>query len=308
MKILIVGSGGIGGYFGARLAAGGSDVTFVARGAHLQAMRRGGLHVRSPLGDLHLRQIKTIETVSEASDVELVIVAVKLWDTEEVAASLAPLANKGAVVVSFQNGVQKDEVLGGYIRPSAILGGVSYIAAVIESPGVIAHSGAMQKLIFGGNGAEASVRAARFFEECRKAGIDAEINFAIERLIWEKFVFLVGLSGTTAKYRSPIGPIRENPAKRRALHRAMQEVVSVGRAKGIPLSADFADNRLAFCDSIPATMTSSMEGDLARGKRLELPWLSGAVVSIGEKLGVPTPVNADIVRQLEPAVMGRNVT
>jgi 2-dehydropantoate 2-reductase len=305
MKIAILGSGGVGGYFGGRLAAAGTDVTFVARGAHLAAIRQHGLKIKSPKGDAHIAPAKAVETIGAAGPVDLVLVGVKLWDTETIAASLAPLAASGAAILSLQNGVQKDEILRRHVRPDAVMGGVCYIAATIAEPGVIAHSGAMQRLLFGEYGGTRSARGEAFLKACTEAGIDAEFSDAIERLIWEKFVFLVGLSGTTSMYRSSIGPIREGSVQRELLADAMREVVAVGRAKGVPLPADFAETRLAFCDTLPAGMTSSMQTDLERGNRLELPWLSGDVVAMGQALGIPTPANTAITDALTPFVSGR---
>jgi 2-dehydropantoate 2-reductase len=305
VKIAILGSGGVGGYFGGRLAAAGSDVTFIARGAHLDAIRRNGLHLTSPRGDAHIARPKAVETIAEAGPVDLVLVGVKLWDTEAVAASLAPLAEAGAAILSLQNGVQKDDILRTRVPADAVMGGVCYIAAAIAEPGVIAHAGAMQRLVFGEYGGTGSARGEAFLQACAEAGIDAEFSDAIERLIWEKFVFLVGLSGTTALFRSSIGPIREDAGHRAMLLDAMRETVAVGRAKGVPLPEDFADGRLAFCDTIPAGMTSSMKTDLERGNRLELPWLSGGVVEMGRALGISTPVNAAIADALAPFAAGR---
>ncbi|MDB5360695.1 MAG: ketopantoate reductase family protein [Rhodospirillales bacterium] len=304
MKIAILGSGGVGGYFGGRLAAAGSDVTFVARGAHLEAIRRNGLTLTSPRGDAHVATPRAVETIDEAGPVDLVLVGVKLWDTEAVAASLAPLAAAGAAILSLQNGVQKDDILRAHLPAGMVMGGVCYIAATIAQPGVIAHSGTMQRLVFGEYGGAGSARGEAFLAACAGAGIDAEFSDAIERLIWEKFVFLVGLSGTTALFRTSIGPIREHAEHRSMLLDAMRESVAVGRAKGVPLPPDFAEGRLAFCDTIPADMTSSMKTDLERGNRLELPWLSGDVVRMGQALGIPTPVNAAIADALAPFVAG----
>jgi 2-dehydropantoate 2-reductase len=306
MKIVVVGAGGVGGYFGGRLAAAGNEVTFVARGAHLLALRSIGLEVRSPRGDLRLPAVRAVETVAEAGPADIVLVGVKLWDTESVAPALRPLAERGAAIVSFQNGVQKDDVLRRHLPPEAVMGGVCYIAATIAEPGVIEHTGSMQRLVFGEYDGRRSDRAQAFLAACQGAGIDAECSDAIERLIWEKFVFLVGLSGTTSMFRRPIGPIRDDSRMRSTLLDAMREVVAVGRAKGVPLAAEFAQDRLAFCDTLPAAMTSSMQNDLARGNRLEVPWLSGAVVDLGEQLGVATPVNRAISDALAPFANGRH--
>ncbi len=305
MKIAILGAGGVGGYFGGRLAAAGSDVTFVARGAHLEAMRTKGLRIISSLGDLKLDAVKAVDDIAKVGTVDLVIVGVKLWDTEQVAETLKPLATRGAAVISFQNGVQKDEILSVYIAPDAVMGGVCYIAATIAEPGVIAHTGTMQRLVFGERDGRRSVRGEAFLDACKQARIDAELSDAIERLIWEKFVFLVGLSGTTSFLRRPIGEIRAATDSRSLLHDAMAETVNVGRARGVPLAADFAENRLAFCDTLPAAMTSSMQMDLSRGNRLELPWLSGAVVDMGRTLGIATPANRSITEALAPYVHGK---
>jgi 2-dehydropantoate 2-reductase len=299
MKIAVLGTGGVGGYFGARLAAAGYDVTFVARGKHLDAMRKNGLRISSALGDVIVENPRAVDDVNAVGQVDLVLVAVKLWDTETAAKSVKALVDQGAAVVSFQNGVHKDEILAQYVPKASIIGGICYIAAVISEPGVIAHSGTMQKLVFGEYDGSRSARIEAFYEACLKAGITAEISDNIERLIWEKFVFLVGLSGTTASIRKPIGPIRENPRTRALLLQVMQEVVAVGRAKGVALPADFAQDRLSFCDSIPATMTSSMHHDLERGNRMELPWLSGGVAEFGAQLNIPTPKNSAIADILE---------
>ncbi|CAB3769596.1 ketopantoate reductase family protein [Paraburkholderia humisilvae] len=306
MKIVVLGSGGVGGYFGARLATAGYDVTFIARGRHLAAIRGNGLRVTSPLGDLVISSPNVVEDLSVVKSADLVLVAVKLWGTESVAESLKPLAEKGAAVISFQNGVQKDEILARYLPKRSIIGGVCYIAATIGEPGLIVHSGTLQKLAFGEYDANRSARVTAFYDACQKAGITAEISDDIQRLIWEKFVFLVGLSGTTSSIRQPIGPIREDPRTRAFLLQVMSEVVAVGRAKGVNLPANFADDRLAFCDTLPATMTSSMHHDLGRGNRLELPWLSGAVCTFGSQLNVPTPKNSAISDILALYADGKN--
>jgi|HubBroStandDraft_5_1064220.scaffolds.fasta_scaffold86984_2 2-dehydropantoate 2-reductase len=299
MKIAVLGAGGVGGYFGAKLATAGHDVTFVARGKHLDAMRRNGLRVVSPLGDITVQAPKAVDDVAKLDEVDLVLIAVKLWDTERAAESLKSVVAKDTAVLSFQNGVHKDEILARYLPKESILGGVCYIAAVISEPGVVTHSGSMQKLTFGEYDGRRSERVETFHAACQDAGITAEISNDIRRAIWEKFVFLVGLSGTTASIRKEIGPIRDNPRTRAFLLDVMREAVAVGRAKGVDLPPDFAEDRLAFCDTIPATMTSSMHHDLGRGNRLELPWLSGGVAGFGHELGIPTPKNDAIVDILE---------
>jgi 2-dehydropantoate 2-reductase len=291
MRIAIMGSGAVGGYFGARLAAGGSDVTFIARGAHLAAMRERGLTVESPLGDIKLPQVKASDNPRAIGPVDFVIVAVKLWDTEQAARQIEPLVRAGASVVSFQNGVQKDEVLRRVLGEPAVMGGVCYVGASIAGPGVIRHIGKMQRLVFGEYDGRRSSRAEALLEACTRGGIDTELSADIKRAIWEKFVFLVAMSGATSSIRLTIGPIRKNPRTRAFFLDLMREVVAVGRASGIALSEDFPEQRMTFCDSLPAEMTSSMHNDLERGNRLEVDWLSGGVVELGNSVGVATPLN-----------------
>lgn len=295
MRIAMMGAGGIGGYFGAKLALAGADVRFVARGSHLAALRQQGLIVESDQGAINLPSVRASDDPLAFGPVDLVVVGVKLWDTEGAARAVLPLVQAGAAAVSFQNGVRKDAILRDALGSQAVLGGVSYIAASIARPGVIRHVGAMQKLVFGEFGGAASVRTQGLLDACLAAGIDAQISPDIGRSTWEKFVFLAGLSGATTAMRSQIGPIRENPRARAFLLGLMREVVAVGRASGVALAEDFAENRLAFCDTLPAQMTSSMHGDLDRGNRLELPFLGGDVVAMGERLGVPTPLNRAVL-------------
>ena len=291
MHIVIMGSGGVGGYFGARLAKGGSDVTFIARGAHLAAMREHGLKIESPLGDLHLQKVSATDDPSSIGPVDLVIVGVKLWDTESAARQIEPLVRQGASVVSFQNGVDKDEVLARVLGSPAVMGGVCYIGASIARPGVIKHLGKMQRLVFGEYDGRRSSRAESLLEAAQAGGIDAEISSDIKRAIWEKFVFLVAMSGATTSMRSTIGPIRQNPNARAFLLDLMREVVAVGRARGVKLAEDFPEQRMTFADTLPPEMTSSMHNDLERGNRLELDWLSGAVAELGKATGAATPLN-----------------
>lgn len=305
MRIAIMGSGGVGGYFGARLAQAGCEVAFIARGEHLAALRERGLVVESQLGDVYLPRVRATDDPTGLGPVDLVLIAVKLWDTETAAQMIAPLVGPGTAVVSFQNGVQKDDVLRRMVGNAAVMGGVCYIAATIARSGVIRHTGTMQRLVFGEYDGRESNRAEALLAACRRAGIDAEVSPDIRRVIWEKFVFLVGLSATTATVRLPIGPIRSHPQTRIFLRDAMREVVAVGRAQGVSLSADYAENRLAFCDGLPADMTSSMHTDLDRGNRLELPWLSGVVVELGKTVGVPTPVNRAVTDILALHAGGR---
>jgi 2-dehydropantoate 2-reductase len=304
MKIAVMGTGGVGGYFGTRLALGGSDVAFVARGAQLAAMREHGLRVRSAGGDLHLAPVRATDDPREIGPVDLVLFGVKLWDTSAAAEAIRPLLGPDTAVVSFQNGVVKDDILMETLGRRAVIGGVCYIAATIAEPGVIVHTGTMQRLVFGEYDGTRSARVELFEAACRQAGIDAEVSADITRALWEKFVFLVAFSAVTATTRRPIGAVRAHPQTRRLLAAAMQEVVDVGRAQGVALAPDFVADRLRFADQLPVTMTSSMANDLERGNRLEVPWLSGDVARRGAALGVPTPVNGTLFDVLSIAADG----
>jgi 2-dehydropantoate 2-reductase len=295
MRIAVMGTGGVGGYFGARLAQGGHDVAFVARGRHLEALRAHGLRGQSPLGDVHLPEIKVSDDPGQLGQADLVLFGVKLWDTEASAELIKPMLTDRTGVVSFQNGVVKDDILRRVLGPAHVIGGVCYIAATIAAPGVIRHASTLQKLVFGEYDGSKSERVRQFRDACEESGIDAEVSDDIERAVWEKFVFLVGLSGTTSTVRTPIGPIRTDPRARAFLRDVLDEVVQVARAQGVQLPADYATDRLAFTDSVSADMTSSMHHDLERGNRLEVAWLSGDVVDRGGALGVPTPCNRAIM-------------
>ncbi|MBV9969183.1 MAG: 2-dehydropantoate 2-reductase [Xanthobacteraceae bacterium] len=297
MRVAVMGSGGVGGYFGARLAKGGADVIFVARGAHLAAMRERGLSVTGPEA-FTLAQVDATEDPTTIGNVDLVIFAVKLWDTEDALARIKPVVGAQTTVISFQNGVLKDEMLAKAFGAGRIMGGVCYVATSIAAPGVIARVGPLERLVIGEFDGKATPRAQRLLEAFRAGGVHAELAADIRREIWQKFVFLVALSGTTTTMRSTIGPIRENPQTRRFLLDLMREVVAVGRAHGIDLAEDYAEQQLALADRVAPDMTSSMHHDIERGNRLEVRWLAGAVVELGRARNIATPLNravADIL-------------
>lgn len=306
LRITVIGVGGVGGYFGARLAQAGCDVGFVARGVQLTALRERGLRVEGDLGHIHLPQIRVSEDPEALGRADVVLICVKLWDTESAARAVKPIVNEETAVISLQNGAGKERVLSQVLGAHAVVGGVCYVAAKIRSPGVILQTGKMQSLIFGERDGAASARTERFLEACQRGGIDAEISPDIRRAIWEKFVFVVGTSATTTTMRSTIGPIRTNPRTRAFLLEIMREVAAVGRAHGVPLAEDFAETRLTFCDSLPSVMTSSMHTDLEQGKPLELEWLSGSVVELGEAVGLPTPRNRAVRDILELHARGKS--
>jgi 2-dehydropantoate 2-reductase len=305
MRIAVMGTGGVGGYFGAKLALAGHEVAFIARGAHLAALRAKGLRVEGDAGSFLLGKPKATDNPAEIGPVDIVLFTVKLWDTEAAAESIKPLIGKDTGVISLQNGVEKEEVLRRVLGEQHVMGGVCYIAATIAEPGVIRTTGKMQRIVTGEFGRETSPRAEAFVAAANGAGIDAELSADIERAIWEKFVFLVGMSGSTALVRRPIGVVRSVAETRAMFLDAMAEVVALARIRGIAVPDDYAATRLAFVDQLPPATTSSMHNDLERGSRLEVDWLSGAVVRLGAGSAVPTPVNRVIHAALKPHADGR---
>ena len=293
MRIAIMGSGGLGGYFGARLCKGGADVHFIARGKHLKAMRSEGLRVEGP-EPIHIATVHATDETKEVGIVDFVMICVKLWDTEAALRQISPMVGAGTTLISFQNGVLKDHSLRAAYAESQIMGGVGYVAATIDRPGVIRQTGPMQRLLFGEFDGSLSARGQALLEACLAGGINAELSSSIVREIWQKYVFLVGLSGTTTTMRKHIGPIRENEQTRAFLLDVMREVVAVGRAYDVDLPEDYAEVRLQLADDVAYDMTSSMHHDLERGNPLEVRWLSGGVVELGRQKGVPTPLNRAI--------------
>ena len=306
MRVAMMGSGGVGGFFGAKLVQAGCDVVFIARGAHLAAMRDRGLRVASTgHPELHLPRVNAVEDPSQVGEVDVVILSVKLWDTEAAARAIAPMVGPRTGVLSLQNGVVKDDILRRFFPPAQVMGGVCYVATHIGSPGVIQQTGTMQRMVVGEYDAPPSARATALRDALASQGVAAELSEDIRRSLWEKYVFLVGLSGSTTAIRKPLGVVRANPRSREFLADLMRETVAVGRAHGVALPGDYAAQRMAFADTLPHDMTSSMHHDLERGNRLEVEWLSGGVVQLGAARQVATPCNRAVWDILAPHAMGR---
>jgi 2-dehydropantoate 2-reductase len=305
MRVAVMGSGGLGGYFGALLARGGAEVSFIARGTHLELMRQQGLRIEGGPDPFVLDDVRASSDPGDLGPVDLVMVCVKLWDTEAALEQMRPLVGPQTTLVSFQNGVLKDSFLRAAYDQSQLIGGVAYVASTLSRPGVITRTGPLQRLIFGEFDGQRSERVEALYAACMAGGIDAQISDDIRRATWEKFVFLVGLSATTATMRLPIGPIRAHPQSRAFLLDLMREVVAVGRAQEVPLPEDYAVQRLDFADSVAPDMTSSMHHDLERGNRLEVRWLSGGVVELGREVGVDTPLNRAVADILSVHADGR---
>jgi 2-dehydropantoate 2-reductase len=304
MRIAVVGAGSVGGYFGGRLAASGSDVAFLARGAHLAALRARGLFIDSPNGDLHLANVTATDDPSAIGPVDLVFFTVKLYDTEEALRLLPPLLGPRTLVVPFQNGVESVDVLTRTVGAGHVAGGTAYVAAVVSEPGRIRHT-AMGRLVFGPVSGPMPELLSQLGDACEGAGFEGILTERVMVDIWSKFVRLTAFSGITALTRCAIGPIRDDPELRTMLDAALRESIAVALGKGVPLPASTFAEIAAATDDLPAAARSSMLDDLERGRRLELPWLSGAVVRIGDEIGVDVPTHRLVVRLLRPHVNGR---
>jgi 2-dehydropantoate 2-reductase len=303
MRIAILGSGGVGGYFGGRLAAAGVDVNFLARGAQLEAMRKDGLRIESPAGNAHI-QVKATDDPAAIGPVDLVFFCVKLYDTEGALKLLPPLMGPDTLVIPFQNGVESVDILTRAVGKARVAGGTAYLAAVVAEPGLIRHT-AMGRIIFGPAQGPAPAVLQELRDTATRAGFEAWLSDRITVEIWSKFVRLTVFSGMTAVTRTSIGPIRQDPDLRAMMETAWHESILVARAKQIPLAATIFNELQESTATLPAQARSSMLEDLERGRRLELPWLSGALVRIAEEVGVDVPTHRTIVALLRPHVFGR---
>lgn len=304
MRIAVVGAGGIGALLGASLANKGEDVTFMARGAHLAAIKANGLRIEGDRGE---RVIQPVQATSDAADigpVDLVLMCVKLWDVEKAGEQIRPLVGEHTVVMPLQNGVDSSERLIPILGGSHILGGVAVVTGSIVAPGVVRQSGTHHSIIFGELDGHLSPRVERIGDVCRSAGIDAKVTSQIQRERWEKFVILTAASGMCSLTRKPIGALRDDPDIWPLFEEAMREVVEVGRGNGVTFSSDVIEARLSFLRNVPPSMMPSMTVDLLAGNRLELPWLAGKVVELGRTCRVPTPINRLIYAALKPHSMG----
>jgi 2-dehydropantoate 2-reductase len=303
MRIAV--AGGVGGGFGAALAKAGADVTFIARGAHLAAMKSAGLKVLGPRGDTHLVPTRATDNPAEVGPVDVVLFCVKLWDVESAGEAIKPLVGPDTAVIPLQNGIDAAERLIPILGSRAVMGGVAQISASITAPGVLQQVGTFMRMVFGELDGTRSKRAEDFLALCLKAGFDATLSDQILTELWMKFVLLATNAGVTAATRRPIGELRDDPDIRPVMIAALREVFEVGKAKGVPLPADAVEKILDFIGHAPAAMKASMALDLERGNRLELPWLNGKVVELGRQLGVATPVHGMMYAVLKPYIMGR---
>ncbi len=303
MRIVVMGSGGTGGYFGAKLARAGEDVTFVARGAHLEAIQAKGLRVKSAIDGEWVVQAPAVERLDGLPPADLVLFCVKSFDTDTAGEAIKPVVGPGTGVLPVQNGVDNEEKLEHILGPGHVMGGVAQVLATIEAPGVVSHR-FLGRMIFGEMDGRESERARAFLQACERAGIQAEISSTMLRALWEKYVLIAAQAGMTALTRCPAGVVRSVPETRRMYLLILGEMVALGNAVGAGIAAEVVDRCMAMLDNLGAAFTSSLHHDLAEGKHLELEALHGHAVRLGECLDIPTPMLFAVYAALKPYADG----
>ena len=304
MRIAVMAAGAVGGYFGGRMAAAGHDVTLIARGAHLDAIRRDGLRIESVLGDLHLKNVNVTDDPKQIGLVDVVLFTVKAWDVELAGEQSRPLVGPGTRVITFQNGVDSVERLAPILGHDAVVGGSTYLVTTIARRGVIRHTSPRAVIRCGRLDRRPDAVLARYVEEMKTANIDITLADDMFLELWKKFVLLAGTSSITASTRQRIDAIRNDEDMRSLFNKLMYEAIAVGRAAGVAFPPDFPAELDQTVAILPPTMKASMANDLDAGNRLELDWLGGKVVALGRKYGVPTPANEAIYAVLKPYRMG----
>ncbi len=303
MRIVVMGSGGTGGYFGAKLARAGEDVTFVARGAHLDAIRTHGLRVKSAAEGEWVVRAPVVERLDGLPPAEIVLFCVKSFDTESAAHAIRPVVGPDTGVLPVQNGVDNVEKLDRILGPGHAMGGVAQVLATIEGPGVISHR-FLGRIVFGEMDGRPSERGQAFLGACERAGIQAEISSTMLRALWEKYALIAAQAGMTALTRSPAGVVRSVPETRQMYRAILDEMIALGNASGAGLDAALAERTMAMLDGMGAAFTSSLHHDLAQGKRLELEALHGHAVRLGKRHGIPTPMLFAVYAALKPYADG----
>jgi 2-dehydropantoate 2-reductase len=295
----------MGGYFGGLLARAGEDVTFIARGDHLEAIRKDGLAIKSVLsGDFSIPANATDNT-HDINPVDFVLFCVKAYDNAAAADQIRPLIGPETVVLSVQNGIDNEQQIGEVIGPEHIVGCVSYVSSIIESPGVIAQTGGPGKIIFGEMQGGTSHRTETLQSTLQNAGITAELHADIQAVLWQKFIGICGVNGITALTRLPLGEILACEETRNLMRGTMQEVEAVARASGAALPEGCVDQSMDLFSSVEPAVRGSMYYDLAAGRRLELNVINGTIVRLGSEHGIPTPINSAIYAALKPYLNGQ---
>ncbi len=305
MRIAVMAAGAVGGYFGARLAAAGHDVAFIARGAHRDALRRDGIRIESSLGNLHLKELRVTDDPRQVGPVDVVFFAVKLWDSETAGEHTRPLVGASTRVITLQNGVDSVERLAPILGNDTTIGGATYVVTTIARPGVIRHTGTIARIRCGRLDRRPDPVLAGYVDEMKAAKLDITLSDNMLLDLWKKFVLLAGTSGITASTRQPLGVIRDDEDMRALLYKLMQETMAVGRADGVEFPPDFPAELDRSVAGFAPDMRASMANDLAAGNRLELDWLAGKVVALGRKYGIATPAQEAVYAILKPYRMGR---
>ena len=307
MRIAVLGSGAVGGYYGAKLARAGHDVTFIARGAHLAAIRERGLEIKSPaVGDFKVRAAAEEDT-AKVGPVDLVIVAVKAYDNATALPLIRPLLGVGTNVLTLQNGVDSVAEVAAVAGESRVIGGTTYIATALTAPGVIEQNGTHRRIVFGevfGELPRISERVQQIHEVFSGADIQSETAPDGRVPIWEKFIFLAPTAGFTGAARLHVGPLRSDPFIREQYFSACREIERIARAEGVPVADNLMEKIGGYVDGIPGTMRSSLLIDLSQGKKIEVETLLGSVVRRAQRVGVPAPVNATLYAVLKPYAGG----
>jgi 2-dehydropantoate 2-reductase len=307
MRIAAMAAGAVGGYFGARMADAGHDVFFIARGAHLAAIKNNGLKIESVHGDLHLPKPNVTDDPAKVGPVDIVLFAVKLWDTEQAAEAARPLLGPDSRLITFQNGVDSLDRVSAVLGADRTVGGATYIATTIAAPGVVKHSSQFARMVVGRPDKKPDAKLQAFVDAAKAAKLDISLSSDIERELWQKFIFLTAMAGSTASLRSAIGPIRADPELRAFFRALMEEAFAVGKAKGVALDHAYIDERMAFVmDKVEPGMKASMAHDLERGNRLELDWLAGKVRALGRQYGIATPASDTVYTVLKLSRMGKS--
>ena len=304
MKIAVMGAGAIGGYFGGRLAQAGFDVSFIARGVHLAAIRENGLKVLSPLGDFIIHPATVTDDPAKVGTVDVILFMVKNYDTLQAAEQIRPLVGSNTVIIHFQNGVDARVLLSNVLGDEHVLSGVAFIPASITEPGVIKHSAKLAKLVFGEFDKQITPRALAFLEALEKAGVAGEISSDISRVLWSKLMFLTSMSAINCITRQPASLIQSDEETIALYMDAMREVSAVAAAHGVDLGEETIANNMALAQSFPPSNKTSMFQDLEAGRRLEIEYLSGAVVRLGREKGIETPIHRTVWVAIKPWVNG----
>ncbi|MBO9369079.1 MAG: 2-dehydropantoate 2-reductase [Chloroflexi bacterium] len=294
MKILIAGSGGVGGYYGGLLAQSGNDVTFLARGEHLRAIRERGLQVKSVHGDFTVFPAQATDTPAEVGPVELILFCTKTYDTEHVAEALRPCVGADTAIISLQNGVDAAERIGAILGMEHVLGGATWISSAVEAPGVIRQFSQFRRIVFGELDGSITPRAQAIYQTLSATGATVELSENILSVLWTKFVFIAAVSGISSLTRLEMGEFRHVPETRALMTALMREVEALARAQNIALDADVVEKSLAFVDAAAPNIKSSMQRDVESGRRTELESMIGVICRKGREWNVPTPV-ADFV-------------